>query len=154
MCCALDWLRIRRWSQRSQGRICWFMVRESGSESNGQKKSCAFFHEKEEVFFLLGLKRQKLEIRRNLEFFHLSFELFHPWVFGEQSKKRKKADISTRTNSLTCTLVTWIFMGVPKLGVDTRVEMARATRWACPAFAPWARPPTTWSKNTLFHKTF
>ena len=25
------------------------MVRESGSESDGQKKSCAFFHEKEEV---------------------------------------------------------------------------------------------------------
>ena len=27
------------------------MVSESGSESNGQKKSCAFFHEKEEVRF-------------------------------------------------------------------------------------------------------
>ena len=28
------------------------MVSESGSESNGQKKSCDFFHEKEEVEFI------------------------------------------------------------------------------------------------------
>ena len=30
------------------------MVNESGSESNGQKKSCAFFHEKEEVHRTVG----------------------------------------------------------------------------------------------------
>ena len=33
------------------------LVRESGSESKGQKKSCAFFHEKEEVFFFSCLSK-------------------------------------------------------------------------------------------------
>ena len=46
LCSALHRLRIDKWSQR---RICWSMVKSSGSESNDQKKSCAFFHEKEEV---------------------------------------------------------------------------------------------------------
>ena len=40
------------------------MMRESGFDSNGQKKSCAFFHEKEEV--------------RHITFINITYHLDHP----------------------------------------------------------------------------
>ena len=45
------------------------MVRKSGSESNGQKKSCAFFHEKEEVFLNFSQVVTTKSFLTNLIFF-------------------------------------------------------------------------------------